>query len=64
MKGTAGGSKHPSPPIVSDDGARGDEEHEGRNDERGDGTMTSREACRVRARRMRHGGAGKQAQGK
>ena len=60
MKGTARPSKHPSPPGVSEDGVRGDEDTQGETMSETIGTMTSREACRVRARRMRHGGAGKQ----
>lgn len=64
MKGTARPSKHPSPPGVSDGGARGDEDTQGETMSETIGTMTSREACRVRARRMRHGETGKQAQGK
>lgn len=58
------GSKHSAPPVVSRNGARGDEGTQGETMSETIGTMTSREACRVMARRMRHGGAGKQAQGK
>lgn len=62
-KAPQGGSKHPPRSSCRKDGARGDEGTQGETMSGAIGTMTSREACRVRARRMRHGGAGKQARG-
>lgn len=54
------GSNHSSPPGVSGNGAKGDEDTQGETMSETIGTMTSREACRVGARWMRHGGTGKQ----